>query len=339
MINYYQVLGLSFGSSTEQIRKAYREYAKHFHPDKHQNNDFFKVRFQDLQRAYEILIDEDSRRQYEQAFLGSSYGSSTDTLRKEVAEERQRANRLETLVIELRSQLNAAKAEFEAAIRVKQAKASDSVVAPNQGAGWRFAFFLLLILCCSWTLFSFYSPSDTKSIVPHGQEATNNGVTTNATISVAFPESFEAGTKKTYEAASQELNTGTWLLTEALIGNTVEDHKNGEHAVRLRTGGRITMQFDAQTGVRRISILTSVYSQDGPSTWELWMSRDHGRTWQRNGYPQNTSGSVLRPAIFTGLANEPIRLEIRKTDSSKNRLNVDDISIETAAGPASAAIL
>ena len=92
------------------------------------------------------------------------------------------------------------------------------------------------------------------------------------------------------------------------------------------------MQFDAPAGVRRISIRAAAYGSDGPSTWELWLSRDHGRTWQRNGQPQTTSGPALRPAIFAGTANEAIRLEIRKTGTDKNRLNLDDISLETTGG-------
>jgi endonuclease G len=145
----------------------------------------------------------------------------------------------------------------------------------------------------------------------------------------AFVETFEAGTKGAYATAPETLTTGTWLFTDALIGSSPEDHKAGEHAARLRPGGRLTMQFDAPAGVRRISIKAAAYGSDGPSTWELWLSRDHGRTWQRNGQPQTTSGPALRPAIFAGTATEAIRLEIRKTGTDKNRLNLDDISLET----------
>ena len=152
----------------------------------------------------------------------------------------------------------------------------------------------------------------------------------------AFPETFEAGSKGAYETADAALTTGPWLFTNALIGSTEQDHKDGEHAARLRPGGRLTMQFDAPAGVRKITVLSAAYGTDGPSTWELWVSRDRGRTWQRNGLPQTASGPSLRPSLFAGLANEPLRLEIRKTDASKNRLNLDDISLETASGTVTA---
>jgi endonuclease G len=175
-------------------------------------------------------------------------------------------------------------------------------------------------------LFACSSPSSETTT------ATQPATTAPTQAPSTFPETFEAGTKGGYAAAPEALATGSWLFTEALIGSSPEDHKQGEHAARLRTGGRLTMQFDAPAGVRRISILAAAYGQDGPSTWELWVSRDHGRTWQRNGQPQTASGPALRPATFAGLANEPLRLEIRKTGAGKTRLNLDDISLETAAG-------
>ncbi|TDN37941.1 DNA/RNA non-specific endonuclease [Hymenobacter sp. UV11] len=186
----------------------------------------------------------------------------------------------------------------------------------------RFPFHLLAVfglLACSPA-----TPSQTATVGVPNQAA-------------AFPETFESGSKGSYETADEQLTTGPWLFTNALIGSTEQDHKDGERAARLRAGGKLTMQFDAPAGVRKISILAAAYGQDGPSTWELWVSRDHGRSWQRNGLPQTASGATLRTVAFAGLANEPLRLEIRKTDAGKNRLNLDDIRIETAGGVASAA--
>lgn len=162
--------------------------------------------------------------------------------------------------------------------------------------------------------------------------AETTAVATAPTQATTLLETFETGAKGAYAAAPEALATGSWLFTEALIGSSPEDHKDGAHAARLRTGGRLTMQFDAPAGVRRISVQAAAYGNDGPSTWELWLSRDHGRTWQRNGQPQTTSGPALRAAIFAGTATEAIRLEIRKTGTDKNRLNLDDIRLETKGG-------
>ncbi len=55
--NYYQILGLKKGASLEEIKVAYRKYVVKFHPDKHNNDEFFKERFHEIQEAYEYLIN------------------------------------------------------------------------------------------------------------------------------------------------------------------------------------------------------------------------------------------------------------------------------------------
>ena len=149
-----------------------------------------------------------------------------------------------------------------------------------------------------------------------------------------FPETFETGSKGAYEEADEPLATGSWHFQDALIGSGPNDHKTGQHAARLRNQGRISMQFDAAAGVRRITIAAAAYGSDGPSTWELWLSRDGGKTYARTGQPIVTNGPALVPHVFAGTANEPLRLEIRKTSGPKNRLDIDDITLETATGPA-----
>ena len=168
--------------------------------------------------------------------------------------------------------------------------------------------------------------------------------TTNATAVVfrtapeqaasPFPETFEAGSKGAYDEADEPLATGTWHFKDALIASSPQDHVNGQRGARIRNLGRIAMRFDAAPGVRRISISAAAYGQDGPSTWELWLSRDGGRTFARTGAPVTTSGPALVPHAFAGVATGPIRLEIRKTSGPKNRLDIDDIVLETSTGPA-----
>ena len=56
--NYYQILGLQEDASLDEIKAAYKKYVVKFHPDKHNNDEFFKERFQEIQEAYEYLINE-----------------------------------------------------------------------------------------------------------------------------------------------------------------------------------------------------------------------------------------------------------------------------------------
>ena len=60
MKNYWQILGLEKGATQDEIKQAYKKYAKKFHPDLHQNDEFFKERFQEIQEAYEILLNQKS---------------------------------------------------------------------------------------------------------------------------------------------------------------------------------------------------------------------------------------------------------------------------------------
>jgi len=172
---------------------------------------------------------------------------------------------------------------------------------------------------------------------PADNVATQRPVAPPKTVQAApspFPETFEAGSKGAYAEADESLATGPWHFADALVGASPQDHKSGARAGRLHNLGRIGMNFDAAAGVQRITISAAAYGQDGPSTWELWLSRDGGRTFVRTGQPIVTSGPALVPHVFAGVATEPVRLEIRKTSGEKNRLNVDDIRLETAAGPA-----
>ncbi len=161
--------------------------------------------------------------------------------------------------------------------------------------------------------------------------------TTQTPVAGSFPETFETGSKTAYAEGDEQLGTGTWHFTDALIGSAPADHKNGTHAARLRGQGRLRMNFDAPATVRTIRISAAAYGTDGASTWELWLSQDGGRNFVRQGQPVRTSGPRLAPATFSVAATRPIRLEIRKTDGGSGRLNLDDIALETTASSASIA--
>src|SRR3954470_1006626 len=60
---------------------------------------------------------------------------------------------------------------------------------------------------------------------------------------VTTSEGFEAGTKTAYAAADVSLGSGTWNLSDALIGTLSTDVKTGAQSARMRNSGRITMRF------------------------------------------------------------------------------------------------
>lgn len=66
MKNYYYFLGIKENASEEDIKKAYRKLSLKYHPDKNPDDDFFESRFREVQEAYEMLIDSEKRRIYDE---------------------------------------------------------------------------------------------------------------------------------------------------------------------------------------------------------------------------------------------------------------------------------
>ena len=63
--DYYEVLGLSKGASSEEIKKAYRKLSKQYHPDINKDANA-SDKFIEIKEAYEVLSDDQKRAHYDQ---------------------------------------------------------------------------------------------------------------------------------------------------------------------------------------------------------------------------------------------------------------------------------
>lgn len=63
--DYYKTLGVARGTSDDEIKKAYKELAKKYHPDKNADDEESERRFKDISVAYGVLKDTEKRALYD----------------------------------------------------------------------------------------------------------------------------------------------------------------------------------------------------------------------------------------------------------------------------------
>ncbi len=148
-----------------------------------------------------------------------------------------------------------------------------------------------------------------------------------ATVTV---EGFEVGSKTSYAAADVTLSTGSWNLSNALIGTSSSDRRIGAACARVKINGTMTMNFDLKSGAGTVAIKHAKYGRDGAVQWGLWYSTDSGNNWSQADSAVTTTDTLLSTAIFHINKSGLVRFSIHKIDTSSTfRVNIDSIAIQS----------
>lgn len=65
MRDYYEVLGVAKGASQNDIKQAYRKLARQYHPDVNRDEPGAAEKFKEINTAYEVLSEQESREKYD----------------------------------------------------------------------------------------------------------------------------------------------------------------------------------------------------------------------------------------------------------------------------------
>ena len=84
-LDFYVTLEVTPEASDEEIKRSYRKLALKYHPDRNQGNKDAEEKIREINAAYEILGDPETRKSYERMRFGG-FGAKTD-LREDVSTE------------------------------------------------------------------------------------------------------------------------------------------------------------------------------------------------------------------------------------------------------------
>ena len=76
-LDYYATLEVTPQASDEEIKRAYRKLALQYHPDRNQGNKKAEEKIREINAAYEVLGDPETRKSYERLRFGG-HGRKSD---------------------------------------------------------------------------------------------------------------------------------------------------------------------------------------------------------------------------------------------------------------------
>ncbi len=168
MKDYYLILGIEPNDTTEAVKKAYRLMSQKYHPDKNQGDKYFEERFKDINEAYNILSNIESRKTYDYQRLtyyqkyknGKADDQSTDnknnynkTKEEDLRRREEKVKEKERELVDKESQM---KNQFETFKRDR-----DNAKLKNKSK--TFILILALVIASLISLYSFMTADETMN--------------------------------------------------------------------------------------------------------------------------------------------------------------------------------
>lgn len=140
-------------------------------------------------------------------------------------------------------------------------------------------------------------------------------------------------TKGAYASGTVNLSGLDWDMTEALIGTSDSDWKNGERSARLRGHAESSMKMleNKENGIGDISFYYRRYGTDTQVDWMVEYSTDNGVSWTQIGedFTAPASDDVQQFSEEVNASGD-VRIRIKRATEEgdvNRRLNIDDILI------------
>ena len=64
--DYYEILGVKRDASADELKKAFRQLARKYHPDLNKGSKEAEEKFKEINEAYQVLSDPQKKAQYDQ---------------------------------------------------------------------------------------------------------------------------------------------------------------------------------------------------------------------------------------------------------------------------------